>query len=243
MAHGTPDWGVTAGRSKVYQLTDMGELAVRLGSIVSFDRRGDVTFLDSFEFGLRAWTASTSGAGAAVDITTGAARSGFASARLVAGSDSNRAASIQHLDIMPALSALGAECSFALSSTIETLDLEHQIFDGTDFIDWRVRWDETNTRLQYFDSSGAWVTFATGVDLAGGAGLFHTMKLRVDFAKRQYINVVFNETSYGLDGIAPQVTASPLRPQLITEILLTGRSGQNDRVHIDDVILTQNEPA
>jgi len=63
MAHGTPDWGVTASKKTIYSLHDMGELAVRLGSIVSFDRRGDVIFSDSFQNGLGKVYASGVGAG------------------------------------------------------------------------------------------------------------------------------------------------------------------------------------
>jgi len=55
VAHGTPDWGVTAGARTVYQMTDLGELAVRLGSIVTHDRRGDVIFLEDFEEGMGRW--------------------------------------------------------------------------------------------------------------------------------------------------------------------------------------------
>ena len=55
MTHGVQDFGASSGQNSTYGLTDLGELAVRLGSPVSFDRRGDVVMMETFEDGLDAW--------------------------------------------------------------------------------------------------------------------------------------------------------------------------------------------
>jgi len=53
VAHGAPDWWGTEQTSTVHLVQDVGELAARLGSIVTFDRRGNVIWLTSFEDGLQ----------------------------------------------------------------------------------------------------------------------------------------------------------------------------------------------
>ena len=68
MAGETPDYGRLSAQATVFPVTDLGELAARLGSIVSHDRRGDVIWLDGFEDGLDKWQPTTSGSGAAVDL-------------------------------------------------------------------------------------------------------------------------------------------------------------------------------
>ena len=86
MAHGTPDWGVTAGAVTTYQVTDLGELAVRLGSPISHDRRGDVIWWDDFECTLNKWQTVANGAGSSVALSDARARNGRYSALLISGS-------------------------------------------------------------------------------------------------------------------------------------------------------------
>ena len=56
MGHGYPDYGTQGPVSTVHSIQDLGELAVRLGSIVTFDRRGNVLWLDGFDSGIGAWS-------------------------------------------------------------------------------------------------------------------------------------------------------------------------------------------
>lgn len=242
MAHGTPDWGVTAGRTTVYQLTDMGELAARLGSIVTFDRRGDVIWLDDFESGRRGWSAILSGAGAAADISLVAARSGAASCRLVSGTDAGKSATIAHRDRLPVSAGLGMEASFALGDHIGNLTFVYQAYDGVNVTDWRVKWSDTDRKLAYRDADLNYVTLATGVDIFVNATLFNTVKMALDAASGEYARIIFNSATYALPGVAARVTADATEPQIRVEVGLGGVEGFNNKVYLDDVILTQNEP-
>ena len=47
--YGLPDYGMYAALENMGNLVDYGELATRLGSIVSFNREGNVIFWDDFE--------------------------------------------------------------------------------------------------------------------------------------------------------------------------------------------------
>jgi len=94
MAHGQPDYGMYTLANTIYRLTDMGELAARLGSINTYDRRGDVIFLDSFESGLTAWSPSSACTGSDLVQSAKHARSGGFSAKFVCGSDGTRQAQL-----------------------------------------------------------------------------------------------------------------------------------------------------
>lgn len=241
MAGETPDYGRLSAQATVFPVTDLGELAARLGSIVTHDRRGDVIHLEDFASGLAKWSLLTSGTGATIDLTTSTARNGLFALRLVAGSDSSRLARVTYSTPLPAVSAFGVEASFTRLSFIDNISFQMTLNDGTTQLNFEVRWRDTDNDLQYLDSTGAFVTFATGVDLILVAGLFNTAKLVGDAVSRQYVRFILNDTVYSLANIAVQTSGSGTSSRLLHVITNTGRSGQNDTVIVDDVIVTHNE--
>lgn len=243
MAHGTPDWGVTAGAVTTYQLTDLAELAARLGSIVTFDRRGDVIFLEDFESGLHKWSTLISGTGATVDLSSNRARTGRYSAHLVAGSSSSRFAEMMHYLPFPVLSSFGLECGFQLGGADDNLNLRLRLFDGANLREYQVRYVSVPQSLQYLDSTGSFVTFAIPDQLMGQSTLFFVAKLVIDATAGEYLRFILDQRSYPLAGIAAQTIASADYPHLEARLRNTGFAGFNNEMFIDTVILTQNEPA
>jgi hypothetical protein len=243
MAHGTPDYGVTAGAVAVYQVTDLGELAARLGSPVTHDRRGDIIWWDDFECGLAKWGVSTSGVGGAAALSTAQARNGRTSLLLTAGSTLNHSASASHNNPYPNLSRLGVEVAFQINNLTDTFALNLALYDGTTQRLWTVQYDDVNNRLEYFDGTLGDTTFATGVDLLTGATMFHVLKLVVNASTARYERVVLDERSYNLAGLTGAAVPDAGASRLNVQIVNTGRAGNNDLVYVDDVIITQNEPA
>jgi hypothetical protein len=242
MAHGTPDWGVTAGGATVYQLTDMAELAVRLGSIVSFDRRGTVLFLDSFEDGLNRWETFLAGTGASVTLSRAWARNGAYSALLTAGSSGAANALIRRRDSLRSLTALGLEGSFRRPNVVSSLQFRLGVLDGSYQSTYAVRWVESSGNLDYMNDTGGWTTFATGVTLYGFDTLSYTLKLVIKADVREYVEVMLGPTTYSLAGISPVAAVDASAPYIVTDVRLYGRTGFNDQLYVDDVILTQAEP-
>jgi hypothetical protein len=114
MAHGRPDFNLTAGVRTTYRWSDFDELAARLGSPVSYDRRGDVIFIESFEHGDGMITWATGGAGSTAGLSLARARTGHFSAALYTPSVANAYAHLTRRGVYPAVSPLGAEISFTL---------------------------------------------------------------------------------------------------------------------------------
>jgi len=239
----TPDYGRLSAQATVFPVTDLGELGARLGSIVTHDRRGDVVWLDSFEEDLRKWVLGGSGVGNTVDLSRVRARNGFYSARLVAGSDGSQHANITHVQAFPAFSRMGFEFSFSYEDVLASVELQVQLYDGVNRTVYRVRWVDTDNTIVYFDSSGNVVTLATGVDLRRTVTLFHTIKLVVDASAGEYVRLILNETEYSMAGIAAQSVADSIAPNFLIQIVNNGAGASNFPLYIDDVILTQNEPA
>ena len=243
MAGETPDWGALSAQATVFPVTDLGELAARLGSIVTFDRRGDVVWLDSFEEGLNKWAVTIVGAGASVGLSNVRVRMGLFSARLVAGSDSGRYAQIEHPYAIPSLSNLGVEYSFARGATTDNLLTTLDINTGTRFLEPRIRYDDILARFLYRDAAGVDQVLATGVFFPSDDRRFNTIKLVVDLAAERYVRLVVNTVTYDMSGIAFSASNDSTAANARLFIRNTGDAGANRTVYIDDVILSQNEPA
>ncbi|MGH6998550.1 MAG: hypothetical protein ACREEO_10145 [Phenylobacterium sp.] len=242
MAHGTPDWGVTAGGQTVFQLTDLAEHAVRVSSIDSFDRGGDVVFLDAFEAGLERWLRSPNGTGASIDISTAEARSGLYACRLVGGSDGTRRSTLIHYEGPQEEARLGFEFSFQLPGAIEDLHIFLDVYDGVNLTVYEVQYVYATNVLQYRDAAGAFVTFATIRRPPLLTTAFNSWKLVIDQAAKQYVRFRLNRAVYSLAGISGQVIVDALDPLYEIGGHIDSRAGQNDLVYLDDAIFTQNEP-
>jgi hypothetical protein len=242
MAHGTPDYGVTSGAFTVYQVKDLGELAARLGSPITFDRRGDVLWWDDFECGLAKWSDTGAGTGKAVALSTARARNGRTSCLLTAGSDGGRTGQISHSRPFTALSAIGLEASFSLPGAVERINVTLQIELGTARYDASVRWNGVSNTIEYVDAGGAAVTLESGVILRQDPTLFHTFKVVADMAAGQYVRAIVDEKVYALPGIAAFAGVPSGELSVVAHCRVIGRAGVNDTVYVDDVIVTQNEP-
>ena len=243
MAHGTPDWGVTAGAVTTYQVTDLGELAVRLGSPISHDRRGDVIWWDDFECTLNKWQATLFSADASATLSDVRARNGRYSALLISGSDVVDFAEIRHHSPYPALSHMGFEYSFHNLTSIGDLTLLCIVFDGVNATWFRVKWDNVLNTLSYFNSAGVWVSLDASLNLIATTGYFHTWKLVFDAAAGRFVRLLLDDVTYSLAGIAGYSFADASTPQLMASAIVGYRAGGSSSVYVDDAIITQNEPA
>ena len=239
----TPDWGVLSSQVTVFPMNDLGELAVRLGSIVTFDRRGDVIMLEDFEHGLNRWSLNVAGGASAIDLSTAWHRSGDFSCRLVAVTNGLTATQMLRALALPVLSRLGLEWSFNLPDVIGDLSLRLNLYDGINVTDFRVRWRDGDNDLQYWSSAGAWVTFATNVDLSTTNVAVHTAKLVVDGPNAQYSRFLLDNNVYSLANIAGRQTAAAALTRFDVIFELIADAGETRTAYLDDVIATQNEPA
>lgn len=241
MPHGTPDWWGTEPTETIYPLQDVGELAARLGSIDTFDRRGNVIWLSGFESGLGGFVPSTSGTGAAVVVSTTTARTGPYSCKLTAGSDVLELAAIQRFVSYPVLSRFGGEFAFTWDTGIDRLRNEMLVYDGSNLTTFSIRLDETNSKIYYLNSGGGWTEFAALPAWGTEADLFHVGKLVVDLDLGEYVRFILDDTEHDLSGNSGKAEVDATYPHINFSARLTGPGGTNPSIYIDDMIVTQNE--
>lgn len=236
MVHGTPDWGLKK-KSTVYALDDMAELAVRLGSIVTFDRRGDVIFLDDFEDGIIRW--STTGV---VSSSTTKARSKALSAKLALTEDIGDTAGIQAQIANPVATATGFEFSWLADASVFFLESRVWLYDGSRITKFTITWNHSAKTLSVLDSDGATKVFATGVNIAAASHLFVPCKLVVDISAKKYVRFLMGPYTWLLSAYAGDDAGATTNTYLNLFVYADLLTGAAANIYIDDVILTQNEP-
>ena len=242
MPHGGPDYGVGAPKATVYSLQDMAELAVRLGSIVSFDRRGDVVWLDDFESGIKKWEINASDADSGVAISSDYCNRGANSAKVYASAGVDRWAAMAHYFALPVKSKVGFEVAFTIYPPDVHLNfILYPYFDPTREY-YEVRHDRTLKILQYYGSDGTRHTFATGVNLYGRDYHFNQAKLVIDLATKKYVRFLLNDVTYDLSAYAPPSWSYSGAAFVYAGIRMINQTANARTIYVDDAIVTQNEP-
>jgi len=241
MAHGTQDWWGQEPSQTIYPVQDVGELAVRLGSPDTHNRRGNVLFIDSFEYGLAPYYTLAGGTGSAVALSASTARNGAYSCKLYTGAEGGAYAFVQKFLSYPRLSRFGFEISFTVDDNAVGILLSMILYDGVHSTSFTVKYLPASNKWQYQDSAGAWQDLATGVDLSAHLKRFHTAKLVVDLETGDFVYFLYDDTEVSMAGIAGYQEEDATLPAIDTMAYLLGGAAAAATIYIDDVILTQNE--
>jgi len=242
MPHGAPDWYKYRRDSATFPIDDLAEHAVRLGSIDTFDRRGDVLEMDDFEQGTLKWRFSLYGAGARGAISPTHARSKGYSMELITGSDGGQEILAQWRLPYPKLSKTGLELSFAMGTDLFRIPWALHRHDGTLGYTFELHYNNNTFELSYLNPLGLRTVFATGVRLYNAPHLFNYLKLVADLSNNTYVRAIVNEVQYDLSGCPCYITASALIPHLEISMRCAGNLGTNISSYVDDVIVTRDEP-
>lgn len=243
MAHGQRDWSNIGADEVVYGLADMAELAARLGSPDTHNREGNVICLETFEHGLGGWDRGLYGTGAAAEIVAERYRSSGYSCQLVAGSDGARQAKISRTYPLPVAGRYGLECSWRPGPDVELFSFWLAYLDGVVEHQYDVKYVVAGGVLNVKNALGVWTPFASGLNLTYLYAGFHTFKLVADIVAGASVRLIVNEAEYDLADYGSYDFANSDGPHLKTDVWIQGAAGKNGYVYVDDVILTQNEPA
>lgn len=242
MAHGVPDWDVTAGSRTTYRWSDLDELAARLGSIVTFDRRGDILFLESWEEGYRNWSLTAVGTGSSIGLTLLSARSGAFALRMIPGSDGSRLALAQRIWSYPVFTPFGLEASFTLATNLESFFMGMYVYTGA--ICWQLwgRYLAATQMVQVYVPPANWVSVFQVPNPIGDPKAFHTFKLVADPSTGRYVRALFDSQAVSLAAYSLTAPAIVQPPQLMVQLQANSIPLNVCTVNLDDIIVTQNEP-
>jgi hypothetical protein len=220
-----------------------GELAVRNGSISTFDRRGQIMWQDDFEDSLRKWYVGVSGLAYIVQ-STDICRSGNASIKMY----NPDAETCQLSKALPwgSQSKFGFEISFArdIYGGLANCNPEFEIgvYDGTNYNVGKLVYDQTNTSLFYLNAAGGETALSTAIAIATTTLNFNTIKLVIDPIKGQYVRGIMNGYVFDMRNIPLFASPAPGNPRVESIVSLNTVDGINPTlIYVDDAIVTSDE--
>lgn len=243
MVHGSPDWWGNVPDTTVYGGLDTGELAARMGSIVTFDRRGNIVWMDSFEHGLGPWEWSGSGANNAVNLGTEVTMHGSLAAYLHPGEEDDGEALIRHNLPFPVLGGVGFEVAFVPQEHLKSVNIILFIYSGARRYDYQARYDHTDGTVRVCTGDDVYTLVGTPGIQGEGYHNHCIMKMVANSLTHKYERVIFNDHVYdaSAQGVYSLVDTDTKR------VMVAYVSVYNTGVHLFDVpidyaIVTQNEP-
>jgi ketosteroid isomerase-like protein len=225
-----------------FPLADLGELAVRLGSIDTFDRRGEVLWASDIRYGLADWQTKTGGAGSSVALTaTGTYNSPYA-LRLTAGAVAGAWADAYHMFVVSESTRQGLEVGVLFFAPFNVLTMEmDRALDGT-MSNAMVTIDNNLLQLIVHATVGD-VAFATlPLTLDATDGLPHNMKLVVDWTLGSFVRFIFDQHEYNLSMF--QMPTTPLMPYEynLSNVIVWSDGFNVCEANLRYEIITSNEP-
>lgn len=242
MPRGQPDFGMYAAKEVASSVSDMGEVAARLGSIVIYDKRGDVVDFDNFEEPVLKWShASGYGTGYA-RFTSSSVKS--ASQAVLLGVDTGTYSDYKMYKYRSILASdrLGAEISFSKMPTNHLFRLQMIKYDGTTAHQATIVLDSVLKKIYALTPSGGEEDIVTGIVLYSGNFVFYTLKLVVDFSTDKFVRLMFAQTEYDISSYSLRTSSDTTSPMLEEWLQLTSKGSDAGEVTLDDYILTQAEP-
>jgi len=228
-------WGKTV-------VTGNAGLAAKLGDLQNWDYRGQVYYQTDWSAGVAPWLKYPYGAGAAIEIDPTMCLSGGYSLKLTAGSNSTYNAYVTALIQRPPSGRVGCEIVWSVESTTGYMMIELQLYIAGVVYLARLRHSYVNNRIEYYTSAGAWAYYTNPYFLSQKEA-FNRLKLVVDVTNKQYVRCLYGQIEQSMAGLGLYAAGTGFLNAMYVRLENTGRSGYNDIVYLDRVILTSGEPA
>jgi hypothetical protein len=220
----------------------LAELAVRLGSIVTFDRRGDVVWFDDFEDNINKWHVGTDGTPGEISLSTDTARNGAKSAKLISPSTNGYSTYMnKYLPLLIATNT-GFEFSWAEGSDLDRFYITLTFRQAAYEYRFRIKYNVSQERIEYYNSDGDWVILHPRIWARTWLYHWNTWKIVVDYENLKWKRILANEFTFDMEGIAPYVGTGGLPHFTAASITAVSGAAGSKTLYVDDAIITQKEP-
>lgn len=227
------------------------ELAARLKSPYTFNRTGEVLWLDDFSSGISKFGFGTSGTGGTF---TSSSDSGYISgkcAELLCPTTLLRQIYMKKAFPYPKLSKMGVEFSVCLGRYIDEFRIQIELYDGSTQHWYVVYWDRPKT-ISYDDSGLVKQTLDSdyrlenwNINLDSDPRMYHIVKLIVDPENDKYDKLIINNKVWDMSNISPYTTGATGGAHLYVTLTfegLSGKTGTDITARVGHLALIQNEP-
>lgn len=243
MPRGQPDFGGAAPLDVMGSVADIGELAARLGSIVTYDRRGLVSDLDDFESPTLKWRKYPVIGGGLIYLSSESMRSGNQAVKIVTLATADIYCGLSRIVITPSTKRVGIEASYSYIDSGSYFNIGLDYYDGVTEHKGIARVDPDYGDLYILDSTDNFVKIATLGALHSTYFFNCPMKLVVSFETDYYVRLLFLDREYDLSSYKLYTDPQPVW-YAITAFMYLQNKGVDaaKNVHVDDFVFTHSEP-
>lgn len=242
MVHTLPDGTTKYRMVTVFGQIDTGELAARLNSIVTHDRRGNVVWMDDFEAPTLKWKTSTPNTGDEVALYITSTKTGSIAAKLTTGDQIDDVVSMYKYFQRPVMKRLGFEFSTTINANtkfvtgIIWVQYGSKLYYGTIYL------DVQNSKVWYADVGGTPVELDSDYGFVTDDKAWYTLKIVIDSELKEYVRVILNGKTYPMPGIKLHTNSGTALWFLAVQIDHVTATTANNAIYVDNVIITQDEP-
>jgi hypothetical protein len=242
MTHGAPDNYQVKPKIITYKLDDMAELAIRLGSLISIDRLGEVIYQDDFSQGLGKGIQTYGGTGSGATLFDEMFRSGGFSLKLTGGSDGILSAN--HIIYTPVFteSILGLETWFGFNVDVDYILIDLRVYTGIYEYRFNIKINVAEKQLLVLNDIEEYNIVITDFLPKNIGDAFLPVKMVCDYPDLKYKRIVTHKGSYDVSDVGCLVNDSIGLPGIEITFTVYSVFGENGIAYLDSIILTQNEP-
>ena len=241
MAHGTPDYGIGAPASTIYIVQDLAELAARIGSVDTFDRRGNIIWFTNFEDGIHGWIKEANRPLSSISWSAESARTGSFCMKVIM--ELPRISRVKASYRLPILvfSRAGVEFCFDCHIFLSRFTIKHQLYDGTRIHEAGIQWNSLGGTMNYWGTDGYWHALEPPYPLKRELHLYHTAKLVIDPTTGKYVRFILDNAFWDIKDLSYFRDTDPSAPCIIPSIEFLSEVSEVIVSHVNHVIITQNE--
>ncbi len=240
MPRGLPDDANVMAYGNVYRSDDITELAARLGSPMTYERRGNVVYLTSFADGIASWIAERS----SVDETP--TLSGDYS--IVGGVSLEIATTDEQAEIMQVYRDLplfsdahyGVFTMLSIAPKTWRVFIRAYVYDGSSRSTYELELSPLDTTLKYRDAAGDFVVLDAAMDVFATVEHFHSVGVVFDTTEDVWREITFDGVTYDVADIAASQDVSVLSPRLRISFEVISNGADRALAFLDSVAVAQN---
>lgn len=237
-----PDFGASVSEGRTAHITDLAELAVRLGGLNWFDRMGTVLIQEGFECGITNWAHTYWPEGANPLSSARFYSTVPYSANLITTDQNGSYSGMTRSFPFPYISHFGFELHFKTIVAFKYLHWNLHFYDGTykHFVGVRINY--ASSQLELINLVGDYEKIADLDIKIGENSPFHVVKATIDLEHDRYVRLMLDENDYNVRDIGILKVANTSSPYLYMVVYLAAVASTVNQVWIDNIIFTTDEP-
>jgi len=219
----------------------LAELAARLGSPISWDRRGQVVQITTFEDGFAHCVTGGNGTGNLTELYAGAFQTGGYSCLLKTGTTAGRSASITTYSDYSPSGRLGFGFTFSMTDQPDDVYALGKVLNGVVETRAYMRWHKATNKLQILNSGNVYVDVCD-FQLVALPTLFVSVKVVCDVSQQKWVRLLSRGVEYDISDTFLYQAVSATHPYLTYQIQANEGAAVSHTIYVDRMIVTTNEP-